>query len=78
MGAMIAELQANGLVTRNADPNDRRRQLLSLTKAGGRALADGRAARRTWLAQSIDDKLDTGEQKSLLIALALVRRIAEP
>ena len=77
MGAIIAELEADGYVVRTDDANDGRRRLASITKAGLRALTEGRAARQSWLAQTINDKLDASEQKTLLAALALVRRIAE-
>ena len=38
-GSVIGRLEAKGWVRREADPQDRRRKLLYLTAAGGRALA---------------------------------------
>lgn len=78
MGALIAELEEAGDVKRTEDPADSRRRLVSITEKGSRALAQGRAARQSWLAQAIDTHLDPDEQRTLLDALALLRRIIEP
>ena len=46
MGAIIASLEGEGLVTRALDPDDARRWNASLTEAGRRVLLEGRAARQ--------------------------------
>ena len=78
MGALVAELEADGLVARRDDSNDGRRRLVSLTAAGKRVLADGRRARQTWLAHAINLQLDAAEQRALFDALQLVRKITAP
>jgi len=77
MGASVAELEEQGLVTRTDDPGDGRRKLVSLTRVGSRVLAEGRARRQSWLTRAIETHLDAGEQRKLLVALELLRRISE-
>ena len=76
MGAFVAELEADGLVTRTEDASDGRRRVVSLTRAGSKALAEGRAARQSWLARAIDAQLTASEQRTVLTALELLQRIA--
>ena len=75
MGTLVAELEADGLVARRDDSSDGRRRLVSLTAAGKRLLADGRRARQTWLAHAVELHLDAAEQRTLVDALQLVRKI---
>ena len=75
MGALVAELEADGLVVRRDDSSDGRARLVSLTAAGRRLLSDGRLARQTWLAGAIDRQLDATEQRALVDAMQLVRKI---
>ena len=77
MGASVAELEEHDLVARTDDPSDGRRKLISLTREGSRVLAEGRARRRTWLARAIENELDPSEQRRLLAALELLRRVTE-
>src|SRR5271169_3122338 len=50
MAHTVAELEADGLVDRTPDPDDRRQILIELTGRGREALADERARREGWLA----------------------------
>ena len=50
---LVAELEADGLVTREADPADRRVARVSATPRGARLLQDGRARRVASLADSL-------------------------
>jgi DNA-binding MarR family transcriptional regulator len=77
-GALVARLEAEGLVTRRDDAKDGRRRVVTLTAAGRKAVAARRAERRSWLAHGIAEHLDAGEQRTLVAALALLRRIVEP
>lgn len=77
MGELVGELEAAALVMRRDDTEDGRRRLVSLTRAGSRALAEGRAARQSWLANAIANQLDANEQRALIGAIELLRKISE-
>jgi DNA-binding MarR family transcriptional regulator len=76
MGQTLAELEAQGMVARRADPGDKRRTLLELTAAGRERLAEERARRDGWLAQAIAAQLSRDEQKSLAKVVELLERLA--
>jgi DNA-binding MarR family transcriptional regulator len=75
MGVTVASLEEEGLVTRRIDPNDGRRLNASLTEAGKEALLAGRAARQAWLSKALEDRLDDAEQRDLLKAMSLVKKV---
>jgi DNA-binding MarR family transcriptional regulator len=77
MSAVMAPLEAMGFVVGAADPNDGRKTLMSLTKACKKSIEDGRAARQDWLAQAIQQKLSSQEQKKLSSAIRLLARLTE-
>ena len=77
MAEVIAELQADGLVDRSADPTDRRQLLVELTQTGRDFVKGDRRKREDWLAQAISDKLSPREQAVLVEAVGLLRRLAE-
>ena len=77
MGASVAELEEHGLVARADDPADGRRKLASITRTGSRVLAEARAIRQSWLARAIDTHLDAAEQRTLLAAVELLRRLTD-
>ncbi len=78
MGATLAVLEGDGLVVRTPDAVDARCRNVSITEKGKQTLLKGRAARQSWLARSIDEKLDATEQRTVLEALALLQRIVDP
>src|SRR3978361_102395 len=69
MAQTVRELENAGLVSRRADPADRRRAFVELTPAGAEKLQDTRAAREDWLAQTLDAELDAEEHELLRRAL---------
>jgi DNA-binding MarR family transcriptional regulator len=77
MARTVAELEADGLVGRRADPSDARQRPVELTAAGRVALAEERARRDGWLAQAIARDLTPAEQAVLVGAVALLRRLAQ-
>lgn len=77
MGAVLAPLQAAGLVMGTPDPNDGRQTLLSLTRACRKKILEGRAARQDWLSRTIEAKLSSTEQERLARAIVLLQRLAE-
>jgi DNA-binding MarR family transcriptional regulator len=76
MGTTIGELLAAGLVARRPDPLDGRRVLIEITEAGTETLGEDRRRREGWLAAAIAE-LSTEEQKTLVRAVPLLRRLAQ-
>lgn len=54
MTGLVQRLEAGGLVTRTADPSDRRATLVAITDAGRDALADRRRMQDALLAARLD------------------------
>ncbi|MCW3018013.1 MAG: MarR family transcriptional regulator [Solirubrobacterales bacterium] len=77
MTQTIADLESEGLIARGADPADGRRILVELTEQGRRTLAADRRQREGWLARAIAEDLSAPEQRVLIQAVALLRRLAE-
>jgi DNA-binding MarR family transcriptional regulator len=77
MAQTVADLEADGLVSRRRDPGDRRRALVELTEHGLAVLREDRLHREGWLAQTIADDFSAEEQAVLQQAAGLLRRLAE-
>ncbi len=77
MGQTLAELESQGLISRQPDTKDRRRTLIQLTDEGRRALAEDRARREGWLAQAISRDFSPEEQRALEQAIPLLARLTE-
>jgi DNA-binding MarR family transcriptional regulator len=77
MAQTIVELEAEGLVTRKPDPNDKRRALVELTDQGHATLQNDRRQRDGWLAQAIVEQLTAEEQATLTEAVAVLQRLAD-
>ena len=76
MGAVVAALEAAGLVAGAPDPADGRQTLLSLTDHCRAWIAQGRAARQDWLSRTIEARLSPQEQDQLAAAMPLLHRLA--
>jgi DNA-binding MarR family transcriptional regulator len=77
MAQTVAELEADELVTRRPDSEDRRRATVELTDRGLAVLAEDRRKREGWLAQAIAEGFSEEEQRVLNEAVGLLRRLAE-
>lgn len=75
MAATLAALEEHGLVGRRPDPEDGRRQLVSLTEAGLAWIADSRRAREEWLARALQEEFTEAERAAVLEALPLIDRL---
>jgi DNA-binding MarR family transcriptional regulator len=76
MGTILADLERDGLVERKPHPTDGRQVLFSLTAAGAEARRKRSLAKQTWLLAAVA-KLAPAEQRTLLSAAALIKRLGE-
>jgi DNA-binding MarR family transcriptional regulator len=77
MGATLDALEQRGLVARDPDPQDGRRAVISLTKAGLRALRNRRNARTEQLARALSTGFTRAELKQLAAVAPLLERLAQ-
>lgn len=77
LSRMLRDLHRRGLVWKERSPEDRRAQILSLTRAGGQAFARLDAFAREQAADALRD-LSPQERKRLLGAMGVVGRWVEP
>ncbi|ORB74067.1 MarR family transcriptional regulator [Mycobacterium scrofulaceum] len=77
MATIVAALKQRGLIERTPDPEDKRRQLISLSVAGRRRAESDRQVREEWLARAIHERYSEGERRTILEALALLERLTE-
>jgi DNA-binding MarR family transcriptional regulator len=75
MGATLAELEARGLITRQPDPGDGRRILMSISAAGRREVNRRRDTRVEQIARGLADFTDA-ELAQLAAAVPLIERLA--
>ena len=76
MGATLAELEREGLVARQPHPTDGRQVLFALTDKGIEARRKRSGAKQKWLLDAMA-RLDPVEQRTLMDAAALIRRLGE-
>jgi DNA-binding MarR family transcriptional regulator len=76
MGATLAELEREHLVERRPHPTDGRQVLFALTGDGVEARRKRSAAKQRWLLAAMA-KLDPREQRTLMSAAALIKRLGE-
>lgn len=77
MAQTLLELEGDRLISRRPDQSDRRRVLIELTDRGHDRLREDRRRREGWLAEAIATTLSAGEQRTLIDALPLLRRLAQ-
>ena len=77
MSAVIAPLEAAGLVSGAPDPKDGRQTLFSLTQKCRKRIEERRAAKQDWLTKAILGKLSAGEQDQLAAGLKSLALLAE-
>ncbi|BBY04046.1 MarR family winged helix-turn-helix transcriptional regulator [Mycobacterium seoulense] len=77
MATIVAALEQRGLIGRTPDPEDGRRQLISLTTAGRRRAESNRQVREEWLARAMHERYSERERRVILDALTLLERLTE-
>jgi DNA-binding MarR family transcriptional regulator len=78
MAAIIAALGERRMIERRPDPHDARRNLVSLSEAGSDYVTGRRAAGEGWLARTLHERFTDAERGTLLRAISLLERLAEP
>jgi DNA-binding MarR family transcriptional regulator len=78
MARTLAALQKEGLVRREADPDDARRQMVFLTDEGRSVALGVRAGRQEWLAEAFEQRFTDAELRVIDQALTLLERVVEP
>jgi DNA-binding MarR family transcriptional regulator len=76
MAQTVGDLEGDGLVARNPDPEDGRRSLVTLTATGQKALEADRRNREGWLVDAIEELPET-DRETLERAVVLLNRIAD-
>jgi DNA-binding MarR family transcriptional regulator len=75
VAAILRELEANKLIERRPDAEDRRKVRLRLSTAGRKLLRDSRSRRDRWLASALNACLTAAERIQLIQAGYLLERI---
>jgi DNA-binding MarR family transcriptional regulator len=76
MAQTVGDLEGEGMVERNPDPDDRRRALVSLTAAGQARIAADRAAREGWLVKALEELPDS-DRETIERSVEVLARLAD-
>lgn len=77
MATTLAGLDRHGLIARAPDPEDGRRQLITLTTVGRRHAENDRKVREEWLVRAMQDRYTEPERRVINEALTLLERITD-
>jgi DNA-binding MarR family transcriptional regulator len=75
MAATLTALQHQGLLRRDPDPDDGRRQLVTLTDTGRQTATGDHQARQAWLTQAMHDHYTEAERTVIIEAMTLLERL---
>jgi len=77
IATILAALDQRGLIERTPDPEDGRRQVVSLTVAGRERAESDHQVREEWLARAMQERYSESERRVILHALSLLDRLTE-
>jgi DNA-binding MarR family transcriptional regulator len=75
MATTLTGLDRRGLIVRTPDPEDGRRQLITLTADGRTHAENDRKVRAEWLVRAMQDRYTEAERRVINEALALLERL---
>ena len=78
MATILAALEEQGVIRRDPDPRDGRRQLVSIAPAGWEKIEGDRQIREEWLARALRERFTEAERRTLREGLALLDRLTQP
>jgi DNA-binding MarR family transcriptional regulator len=78
MTKIVASLSEAGMVTREADPDDRRSARVRITTAGERGLERIRTRKNAFLLRRLDELTDDEQQRAAELVELLEHLLAEP
>lgn len=77
MASIVAALDQHGLIRRTPDPDDGRRQAITLTTAGRRRAESDGQVREEWLARAMQERYSERERRVINNALSLLERLTD-
>lgn len=78
MANTLAALEERALIVRTPDPEDGRRQVITLTAAGRDRAEGARASREEWLTRALQERYSERERATIVEALGLLDRLVQP
>jgi DNA-binding MarR family transcriptional regulator len=77
MATIVAALETRGLIRREPDRADGRRQVITLTTKGRNRAERDRRARGEWLARALQEQFSERERRVIVEALSLLQRLTD-
>lgn len=77
MAATLAALEERGIIRRDPDPHDGRKQVVSLSPEGRERLMGDRRTRQEWLARALDGHCTEAERRTVIEAMAVLDRVIQ-